>query len=238
MTPAAKDGRAASVAIAVWVKTPGYTPAKTRLAKAIGTSAAEAFHRLAVDAVREIVNQASRLAPGLLAPHWAVAEGDVAAHASWTDFPVVVQGEGALGERLAHVYELLEPGHRAVLFIGADAPQLSPASLVNAAMLLVESSGPEFVFGPAADGGFYLFGGRGPLPRTAWTSVTYSAATTMVDLIAALEPMGRVHLLAPMFDVDTIDELVLLRDELAADTSEGGAARRALRDWLASVVYP
>ena len=232
------DGRAASVAIAVWVKTPGHTPAKTRLAKVIGTPAAEAFYRLAVDAVREIVDDACRLAPGLLVPYWVLAEADVAAHAWWSRFPVVAQGEGSLGERLAHVYDILEPGHRAVLFIGADSPQLSADVLVKAATLLLASStGPQFVLGPAVDGGFYLFGGHGPLARSAWTSVTYSASTTMAELVSAIEPTGRVQLLGTTFDVDTMDDLLLLRDELAT-TTEGGVARRALREWLAAVVCP
>ena len=230
--------RATTVAIAVWVKTPGYTPAKTRLAKVIGTPAAEEFYRLAVDAAREIVDDACDLAPGRLAPYWVVAEGDVAAHACWSGFPVLAQGDGGLGERLAHVYDVLKSQHRAVLFIGADSPQLTADVLVKAATLLGASSkGPEFVLGPAADGGFYLFGGRRPLPSAAWTGVAYSASSTMAELVAALERVGRVQLLGTTFDVDTIGELLLLRDELAA-MSGGGPARRALREWLASVVYP
>lgn len=232
-----QDDRVASVAIAVWVKTPGYTPAKTRLANAIGTAAAETFYRLAVAAVREVVDDACLLAPGLFAPYWAVAEGDVAAHACWAGFPVVAQGEGELGERLANVYDVLEARHRAVLFIGADSPQLSPRVLVQAATMLVASSnGPEFVLGPAVDGGFYLFGGRRPLPRAVWTGVTYSASATLHDLIAALEPIGVVHLLGTTYDVDTIDELLLLRDDLAT-TSSGGVARRALCRWLESLTH-
>ena len=229
--------RAQSVAIAVWVKTPGFTPAKTRLAKVIGTAAAEEFHQLAVNAVREIVDDACHLAPELLAPYWAVAEGDVAAHASWSGFPVPAQGEGGLGERLAHIYDELLAVHRAVIFIGADSPQLSAEELVNAAALLLRPTGPEFVLGPAADGGFYLFGGHRLLSAAAWTGVTYSAPSTAAELIAALERVGRVELLATTFDVDTIEDLVLLRDELAV-TSGGGVARRALREWLASVAYP
>lgn len=233
----AGDG-GAPVAIAVWVKTPGHTPAKTRLAKVIGTPAAEAFHRLAVEAVREMVEEACRSAPGLLAPYWAVAENDPAAMAWWSAFPVVAQGEGALGERLARVHDVLQEKHGAVLFIGADSPQLDAAVLVTAATRLVQSSTrPAFVLGPAVDGGFYLFGGNVQIPQRAWLSVTYSASSTMAELIAALEPIGEVRLLATTFDVDTIDELLLLRDELAT-TSAGGAARRALRAWLESLVYP
>ena len=227
-----------SVAIAVWVKTPGSTPAKTRLAQSLGTPAAEAFYRLAVDAVREIVNDACHLAPELLAPYWAVAEVDNAAHPHWSDFPVVTQGDGGLGERLAHVYDVLAPNHQAVLFIGADSPQLSAEVLIEAARLLVASSNDsEFVLGPAEDGGFYLFGGRGPLPAQAWTSVTYSASTTMAELVVALERIGRVTLLDRTFDVDAITDLFMLRDELAV-TPGGGAARRALRDWLETVMSP
>ena len=235
--PGIRDDRAATVAIAVWVKTPGYTPAKTRLAKVIGTKAAETFHRLAVNVVRENVDDARRLAPGLLEPYWAVAESERAAHACWSGFAVVAQGEGGLGERLAQVYDILELRHQAVLFIGADSPQLSPDVLVNAAASLVGSrKAHEFVVGPAMDGGFYAFGGRGGLPRSAWTGVTYSASTTMAELIAALEPMGTVHVLATSFDVDTIEDLLHLRDELSI-TCDGGAARRALRDWLQSLTY-
>lgn len=228
---------AQSVAIAVWVKTPGVTPAKTRLARVIGTAAAEEFHQLAVHALREIVDDACRLAPTLLAPYWAVAEGNAAAHSYWSGFPVVAQGEGGLGERLAHVYDELIAVHRAVIFIGADSPQLSAGELANAAALLVRPTGPKFVLGPAADGGFYLFGGRRLLPGAVWTGVTYSAPSTAAELIAALERVGRVELLGITFDVDTIDDLLLLRDELAV-TSGGGIARQALREWLASVVYP
>ncbi|MGZ8470613.1 MAG: DUF2064 domain-containing protein [Gemmatirosa sp.] len=158
--------RAASAALAVWVKTPGRSPTKTRLAHAIGRAAAEAFYRHAVDAVCEGVEHAVALAPDLLTPYWAVAEDDPAAWACWTGFAVVPQGAGGLGERLSTVYDALSARHRAVLFIGADAPQLEPASLVAAARAL---AGSDFVLGPAADGGFYLFGGRTPLPRDAWT---------------------------------------------------------------------
>ena len=230
--------QAATVAIAVWVKTPGYSPAKTRLAKAIGTPAAETFYRLAVDVVRELVNDACRLAPGLFAPYWAVAEGTVDAQGCWSGFPVVAQGEGGLGERLAHVYALLEPVHTAVLFIGADSPQLSPEALVHVGTLLAAPDlAPEFVLGPAADGGFYLFGGRVTLERAAWTGVTYSASTTMAELVVALEQKGRVRLLPTEFDVDTIDELFLLRDALMSETG-GGSARNALREWLVTVLHP
>jgi glycosyltransferase A (GT-A) superfamily protein (DUF2064 family) len=41
-------------ALAIFVKTPGLSPVKTRLAEGIGQARAEAFYRLAVDAVAEV----------------------------------------------------------------------------------------------------------------------------------------------------------------------------------------
>ena len=106
--------------------------------------------------------------------------------------------------------------------------------LVNAATSLVSPTGPEFLLGPAVDGGFHLFGGRKPIPLTTWTGVTYSTSSTMAELAAALKGAGRMEFVGTTFDVDTIDDLRLLRDELTGETG-GGAARRALREWLSSM---
>ncbi len=237
MTTGARNGGTSSaVALAVWVKTPGHAPAKTRLAQSIGQPAANVFYGLAVDAVRESVACAAERAPGLLAPYWAVAESDPAALAHWTACPhrfaTVAQGPGGLGERLARVYDRLSAAHRGVLFIGADAPQLEPATLLAAARSLAAPvDGPDFVLGPADDGGFYLFGGRTPVPHDVWTSVQYSATTTMAELSPGLARCGRVQTIAPAFDVDTVVELRRLRDLLAA-RHDLGDAQRALGRWL------
>lgn len=227
-----RDRRAA---LAVWVKTPGRTPAKTRLARAVGAPAAETFYRLAVDAVREAVEGACALAPGLVAPYWAVAEEDDAALAHWRGrggFAAVAQGGGGLGERLSRVYDGLRARHAAVLFVGADAPQVAPARLADAARALV-SGEDDFVLGPAEDGGFWLFGGRLEVPGTDWTAVEYSAPTTGRDLAARLAPRGRLREVERDFDVDTVDELARLRGALAARADLGAAGAR-LREWLAA----
>jgi uncharacterized protein len=219
-----------TVALAIWVKTPGRTPAKTRLAAATGAATAEAFYRRAVAAVHEVAERAAADSGGLLAPVWAVAEDEGDALAWWRGFPVIAQGGGGLGERLAHVYDALRERHAAVLFIGADAPQLAPSLLASSARALARGA-DDFVLGPADDGGFYLFGGRRPLPAATWTGVTYSAATTRAELAARLARHGTVRELAPAFDVDTIDDLRRLRTMLA-ERDDLGPAGDALRDWL------
>lgn len=200
-------------ALAIWVKTPGLSPVKTRLAAAVGTAAAEEFYRLSAQAVGAVVRQALRASPELLAPYWAVAEEAALTYPAWSDFPTVYQGEGDLGARLSHVYDTLLERHPWVIFIGADAPQITVELLAEAAQLVSETG--DFVLGPADDGGYYLFGGATVLPRSLWVAVPYSAADTLEVFAELLRPLGPVRYLPETFDVDTWDQLARLSCEMA-----------------------
>jgi hypothetical protein len=48
------------VGIAIFVKTPGHSPLKTRLAAGIGIDAAREFHMLAAQAVAAVARKAQR----------------------------------------------------------------------------------------------------------------------------------------------------------------------------------
>ncbi len=200
-------------AIAIWVKTPGLSPVKTRLAATIGIKAAEEFYRLSAQAVGAVVRQAVRASPELLTPYWALAEEAALGHPAWRDFATVYQGEGNLGARLSHVYDMLLHRHPWVIFIGADAPQITLELLAEAAQLVSETG--DFVLGPADDGGYYLFGGANALPHTLWIAVPYSAADTLDAFAELLQPLGAIQYLPEMFDVDNADDLTRLTRELA-----------------------
>lgn len=218
-------------AVAIWVKTPGLSPLKTRLARSIGVSAAEEFYRRSADAVRAVLQRAADDLPGGLTPYWAVAEPDSDA---WEGFTTVHQGTGGLGERLSHVYDALLERHCFVIFLGADAPQITPELLGQA---VAAAHTGRFVLGPADDGGFYLFAGSRPVPRPVWMGVPYSDANTLRLLAAGLEPIAPAERLTPMFDVDTLDELVRLRRELR-DRDDLLPEQRALADWLDRMEEP
>jgi rSAM/selenodomain-associated transferase 1 len=210
------------------VKTPGYSPVKTRLAAAIGTEAAEEFYWLSAQAVGAIVRQAAGAAPELLTPYWAVAEEAALSHPDWRDFPTVYQGEGDLGARLSHVYDTLLQRHPWVIFIGADAPQITGHVLAAAAQVLSETG--DFVLGPAEDGGYYLFGGGTALPRTLWTAVPYSADDALDVFAKLLQPLRSIQYILQMFDVDTEEDLRRL-GPLLARTPHLLPEQGALRDW-------
>lgn len=221
-----------SAALAIFVKTPGLSPVKTRLSAGIGAPSALRFYQLAAAATAEV----ARACEPWLTPYWAIAEAESAALASWPGFAALHQGAGDLGERLHTVYADLQSLHGRVLLIGADAPQLTSHLLRRAISLLDESQSP-FVMGDASDGGFWLFGGRAPIPREVWTTVRYSQTQTASELRQLLLPYGAVASVAPLTDVDSVEDLPALRDALAT-SSTLLPAQQALRQWLDSVSSP
>ncbi|HRQ64887.1 MAG TPA: DUF2064 domain-containing protein [Xanthomonadaceae bacterium] len=203
-----------SCALAIWVKTPGLSPVKTRLAARLGADAALAIYEACVDASAAVARAAAAIEPSLM-PYWAVAEESALDAPRWRDFARIAQGEGGLGERLARVYAGLRQRHAGVLFIGADAPQCGAAALVAAARSLRDGEA-DFLLGPAADGGFWLFGGRKPLPDAAWTGVTYSRGDTASALAAQLEGHGFLAWLPTLRDLDQAGDIVALAAALRA----------------------
>lgn len=187
-------------AVAAFVKTPGSSPVKTRLAAVVGEVNAEWFYRLCVAATRAVVRSAE------LAPYWAVAEEGALADPIWNSLDRVPQGPGELGERLDRVYRMLLRRHPAVLLIGADAPLLTREMLEAAAKAVREPATP-FALSRSADGGYALFAGSRPLPSEAWTTVPYSCERTAEVFVGKLLPFGAVADLTPLDDVDSFDDL-------------------------------
>ncbi|MCW0202075.1 TIGR04282 family arsenosugar biosynthesis glycosyltransferase [Rhodanobacter thiooxydans] len=215
-----------TTALAIFVKTPGHSPLKTRLAAAIGEDAALDFHRLASAAVAAVA-KATR---PLITPYWAVAEADDAAHAAWPDFPTIWQGEGGLGTRMHHVLETLLGRHDSVLLVGADVPQLTSGQLAQAAQALAEPP-VACVLGPATDGGFWLFGANTPVPLATWQSVRYSRGDTCLALRKALPATENIVELPVLTDVDNADDLPRVLDALGR-LPEALPAQRALAKWM------
>lgn len=214
------------IAIAVFVKTPGLSPVKTRLARGIGTERAIALYERSVDAVAAVVGEAAWRAGGAFAPYWAVAEPEGLDVARWRAFPRVAQGDGDLGARLGHVYASLLADHAGVLLLGADCPQLGAALLGDAAAALRGAS--DFVLGPARDGGFYLFGGRLKVAASDWRAVPYSSADTAAVLTRTLAPHGSWRTLEPHSDLDEETDVAVVAKELRAAAAALLPAQRRL----------
>lgn len=199
-------------AIAVFVKTPGLSPVKTRLASALGKEKAEAFHLLAAKAVQGVLQAVSQLTQ--VQGYYAVAEPSALNHRYWQELPCVWQGEGGLGERMAQVYHTLLAEHDYVILVGADIPQMTTLELLSAANWLAKKGRDRLVFGPSEDGGFWALGGNCKIAQAIWTEVVYSQADTGQQFFNRVRKLGEMKTLACMRDVDELGDLRLLRETL------------------------
>lgn len=205
------SGSRRRIGLAIFVKTPGHSALKTRLARGIGREAAETFHRLAAGAVAAVARAARQRSPGLV-PAWAVAEDAALGDALWAELPTLAQGPGDLGARMRRVTETLRGATGGALLLGADTPQLRADDLLQAVAAL---DGHDHVIGPSRDGGFWLFGTRGAVPAAAWTATPWSQADTAERFRAALGT-APIATLRSLRDADTAADLAPLLAELEA----------------------
>lgn len=176
---------------------------KTRLSREVGPVIATQFYRLAVGRLL------SRLGAD---PRWqtrlAVNAPPSARYACWpAGIDRMPQGEGNLGDRMAHVFATLPPGPAVI--IGTDSPQVEPPDIAAAFYALRDH---DAVFGPADDGGYWLVGlaRRRPAPGL-FEGVRWSTATALADSMASLPAAFRTALLQPLTDVDSAADLTALR---------------------------
>lgn len=192
-------------ALAIFVKTPGYSPVKTRLANDLGQSSAEAFHLKASKAVAAIAKHVMEI--NRLQCYFAVAEHAALDFFCWQQFPKLWQGEGGLGERMEHIYRNLLEEYAYVLLIGADSPQMTVKQLTEACKKMNHANSKHMVIGPSIDGGFWLFGGNCSIPLQHWTSVEYSQPDTGTSFYQTMSTIGPVKTLQTIQDTDSIEDL-------------------------------
>ena len=198
--------------IAAFVKTPGLSLAKTRLAADVGRADADVFYQQSIACVEAWAHLLRQKDPEI-GFHLAVAEKLGDAESYWPGRQIIAQGQGGLGDRLDCVYTALLAEASEVVLIGMDAPQLDMA--LWQAVRQAAAEGADFVVGPASDGGFYLLFGKRPIPKALWQAIPYSAEDTCSSLIERLQQYGKVKILQRLTDVDHAEDLPLLQQELA-----------------------
>ena len=145
-------------------------------------------------------------------------------------FDVIPQHGDGLDERLAAAFA---EAHAALplpmVLIGMDTPQVTSGLLAGAAGTLVRGEA-DAVFGPAADGGFWLLGLRKP-DRSLLAGVPMSRADTGRRQLDRLTAAGlRVAMMPELTDVDTVTEAELVAGQIpgsAFATAFGSALVRA-----------
>ena len=183
--------------LVLFVREPALGRGKRRLAAEIGDLAAVRFERLMI----------TLLLRRLTDRRWKLRVAVTPDHASrrarrWRrGLKVCGQGEGDLGRRMRRMLAGGRSGP--VVLVGSDIPALA-ARHVDAAFRLLCSR--DLVFGPAADGGFWLVGVRQshpPLPLFA--RVRWSGPHALADTLTGLPRRTAVGFVETLEDVDDGD---------------------------------
>ncbi len=194
---------------------------KTRLAAAIGESAAAEIHRLSLLAILDRFGTCSESRSVVFSPSDREEEFREAVPDTWVMQP---QSQGELGERIvAHFTAAAQRGVTSAVILGSDSPTL-PRQRIEQAFAALRSA--DVVAGPSEDGGFYLLGLQ--LERVSaallsqWLAeMPWSTEQVWPLLHTRLTAANvRLQVLEPWYDVDTVAELSRLHaelDELAVD---------------------
>ena len=181
--------------LVVFVKAPRLGTVKRRLAADIGALPATAFYR------RTLASVLARLGRD---PRWRLTlavtpDRDARASGFWpARLRRVPQGPGDLGERMGRVMAAMPPGP--VVVVGSDVPALGAGHVAPAFLALGRA---DAVFGPAADGGYWLVGlnRRRPLPGL-FDAVRWSTERALADTLANIPPGASVAFLETLEDID------------------------------------
>ena len=227
------EGKSMKGVIVVFVKTPGISNVKTRLAAGIGPENAILFYSLSVLATESLTRQLQRQIPGMDVL-WAVAEPEGLNSEFWREMSTMPQSSGGLGERLANAYESLRKKYSFVCFIGADSPHLRLKDLSRYIYTTEFYASDSAIVGETRDGGFYFFGSGVPLPSDVWTGVTYSTDQTSNQLKAGLSKYCTVRLVDTNFDVDEKQDLITYQSN-GFEVRELLPAQVELVNWVRSL---
>lgn len=183
----------------IFVKAPMIGRAKTRLTRGIGAARAATFYRNATSKLIDGPGRDRRWHTLLAVAPPSVVDGGWE-HLWGRHLPRIDQGTGDLGHRLRRLVSI--PATGPVVIIGSDAPQVTSTDIAMAFRRLGQH---DAVFGPAADGGYWLIGlaRRRSAPRL-FEEVRWSTADALADTLASLPTGFRVA--APLRTIRDIDE--------------------------------
>lgn len=197
--------RRCDAALVVMARYPTPGRVKTRLACAIGATAACDLHRAFIDDIG--LRFGGRQDVDLV---WAFEPADA-------DFAAVVgkqsrafaQAGDALGERMRRAFEhLFRAGYDHVVMIGADIPHVADETIAEALQLLRRSA---VVLGPSDDGGYYLVAMNAL--HDIFDSVPMGTAEVFAETVRRVEARQlTLSVLPRSFDIDEVGDLRRLRD--------------------------
>ena len=200
---------------------PGKT--KTRLAATVGDEVAAALYAAFV---QDLLARVPQLAEQFL----LAVTPDTAPTRAWfksqvPDAVLLPQPDGDLGGRIDWFFRTAaEQGGSRIVLIGSDSPDL-PSGHITAAFAALQDV--DLVLSPASDGGYVLIGLRQP-NAALFQDIPWSSAATLTATLERAAALGlSTRLIAPWYDIDTIQNLGTLwplQNVVSQFRAEGGRA--------------
>jgi uncharacterized protein len=180
--------------VVVFARAPRLGAVKRRLAKEIGDRAALRFHTETLNRLLRMLGADRRFRTVLaLTPDRATLRLPRGVFR-------IGQGTGDLGQRMRRAFQRFP--HCRVALIGCDIPDANAADVAAAFRSLGRA---DAVFGPAADGGYWLVGMSPRRPAQPFTVVRWSTRHALADTLVNIAGR-RVALLRTLHDVDTAED--------------------------------
>lgn len=178
----------------VFARAPRLGAVKRRLAKEIGDRAALHFHLATLTRLLRMLSADRRFSTVV-----SVTPDRAMLHLPHR-VARIRQGGGDIGQRMHRAFRQFPRGR--VVIIGSDIPDANAADIAAAFRAL----GPgDAVFGPAADGGYWLVGLPPRRPARAFAHVRWSTVHALGDTLQNFA--GRdVAFLRTLHDVDTAED--------------------------------
>jgi uncharacterized protein len=197
----------------VFVRDPEPGKVKTRLARTYGDSFAAELYGYFVDDLLEALERESYRLEIVFTP--ADKEQEIRRRFGNRFSYTPQQGEG-LGERMENAFRACFAKEFATaLLIGSDFPDLT-AEVVEQAFRALEN-GHDATLGPAFDGGYYLIGFRSTaFDPDVFREMPWGESTVCEKTLDRLRACRyRIHLAPAWHDIDTAEDLAVLRDRHA-----------------------
>ena len=213
------------VAVLVVAKAPVPGQAKTRLAASVGNGAAADVAAAALLDTLDAV-AAAPVAARVVAMTGSLADANAADEikSRLSDFTVVPQRGADFGARLAnaHADAAAATSGLPVLQIGMDTPQVTGELLAECARELLAA---DAVLGLARDGGWWVLGVTDAAMADCLRAIPMSRSDTGAVTLAALgDTAANVSLVPTLADVDTLDDVEVVRTQCAPESRFARAA--------------
>jgi rSAM/selenodomain-associated transferase 1 len=220
--PADLKTSASQEVLAVMARYPEEGAVKTRLARDLGPRVTSRLYRAFIDDLAEKFGFLRRPLIWYYIPASSPFP-ELFSHR----YPCRPQSGSSLQERMLRIFEdLFSEGYKKVVVIGTDVPHIPLEAVVEAFASL---NAADVVFRPSLDGGYHLVGLKAV--RDLFCGIAMSTDRVLRDTLDRAASMGlSAHCLAPSFDIDTVEDVKLLRQYLAETNDPLPCTRKVLAE--------